>query len=664
MSEATTGRAFQVDLHGVVDLLARHLYSGPRVYLRELLQNGVDAITARRGTDPGAPSTVRLRPLPDGSLAVVDSGVGLTPAEAQELLATVGRSSKRDVDLGLAREEFLGQFGIGLLSAFMVADEIELVSRSARDPQAPAVRWRGHADGRYDLEELPAADLPAGSTVRLRPRRDMEHWLAGETVAALAAEFGSLLPVDVAVEVPLAVPGSAGAGSGAAGAGTPGGGGPGAGLPGGPDAVDAAALADPAPRPGHVWRRVTEPDLPWARAYPDEPSRTRALHQYAERALGFTPLAHLDLDVPLAGVTGVAYVLPAAVPPGGGGTHRVYLKRMLLGTRVEGLLPDWAFFVRCVIDASALRPTASREQLYSDEVLLATQEALADAIRTWTLRTLDSDTALARQLVATHHLAVRSLALTDDAMLDLATRILPYETTDGQLTLAQVLEQHSRVVYAATLEEYRRIAPVARAQGMAVVNAGYVYDADLLARLAERMPGDVRPLAAGDIAQVLTPVTPERELATLDAVRAGDEVLRPLDCELVLRTFEPAELPAVLLHDRDGDHQRELQRTVEAADDLWSDVLAGFARPAAARQLVLNDASPLVRDLLAAPPGAVAEAGLRSLYVSALLLAGEPLRSRDADLMTTSLAVLLRSGLPTAGDRDDTAGGPAGEDHA
>lgn len=621
-------KAFQVDLHGVVDLLARHLYSGPRVYVRELLQNGVDAITARRALDPSCPATVRLRPLADGSLLVVDSGVGLTRAEAEELLATVGRSSKRDLDLGLGREEFLGQFGIGLLSAFMVADRIELVSRSARAPDAPAVRWRGHADGSYDLVELPDADLPAGSTVRLRPRRDMEHWLAGETVAALAAEFGSLLGVDVAVEVPLPT-----------------------GVPG-----SDALPADGSPRPGHVWRRVSTPELPWARTYPDEPARARALARYCEETFGFTPLAHVDLSVPLAGVSGVAFVLPAAVPPGGGGSHRVYLKRMLLGSRVEGLLPEWAFFVRCVIDASGLRPTASREQLYTDEVLLATQEALAGAVRSWTLRTLDSSTALSRQFVGTHHLAVRSLALTDDTMLDLAARILPYETTDGPLTLAEVAEQHGRVVYAPTLEEYRRIAPVARAQGIAVVNAGYVYDADLLARLAARGRGglgEVRPLGAGDIAQVLAPVTPERELATLDAVRAGGAVLRPLDTDLVLRTFEPAELPAVLLHDRDGDHQRDLQAAMAEADDVWGDVLAGFAEPAAARQLVLNDASPLVRELLAAPPGDVPAAGLRSLYVSALLLSGEPLRSRDAELMTGSMAVLLRAGLRGDDDRTD-----------
>jgi molecular chaperone HtpG len=657
-------RAFQVDLHGVVDLLARHLYSGPRVYLRELLQNGVDAITARRAEDPGCPATVRLRPLPDGSLFVTDSGVGLTRAEAEELLATVGRSSKRDLDLGVGREEFLGQFGIGLLSAFMVADRIELVSRSARDPRAPAVRWRGHADGSYDLVELPDADLPAGSTVRLRPRRDLEHWLAGETVAALAAEFGSLLPVDVAVEVPLGTAPAA--------------------APGDADPADDLP-ADGAPRPGHVWRRISAPEAPWAREHPDEAARAQALARYCEQTLGFTPLASIDLSVPLAGVTGVAFVLPAAVPPGGGGSHRVYLKRMLLGTRVDGLLPEWAFFVRCVIDASGLRPTASREALYTDEVLLATQEALADAVRSWTLRTLESSTALARQFVSTHHLAVRSLALTDDTMLDLAARILPYETTDGTLTLAEVAQEHGQVVFAPTLEEYRRIAPVARAQGLAVVNAGYVYDADLLARLAARGPGrglgEVRPLGAGDIAQVLAPVAPERELATLDAVRAGGEVLRPLDTELVLRTFEPAELPAVLLHDRDGDHQRDLQAAMAEADDVWSDVLAGFAAPAAARRLVLNDASPLVRDLLDAPPGEVVAAGLRSLYVSALLLSGEPLRARDSELMTGSMSVLLRAGLAGsgAGPRggadegvpgglpgadDEAAGGPAGEERA
>ncbi|MBD7918462.1 HSP90 family protein [Cellulomonas sp. Sa3CUA2] len=612
------GRAFQVDLRGVVDLLARHLYSGPRVYLRELLQNGVDAITARRAVDPDAPATVRLRPGPDGTLEVTDTGVGLTPGQAEELLATVGRSSKRDLDLGLGREEFLGQFGIGLLSAFMVADEIELVSQSALDPPAPPVRWVGHADGRYDLTVLPVGSVAApGSTVRLRARRDMEHWAAAETVVALAQEFGSLLPVDVAVEVPL--PGAA----------------------------------------GTAWRRISEPVLPWRATYADDDARTAALAAYCERSLGFTPLAHIDLEVPLAGLSGVAYVLPTAVPPGAGSRHRVYLKRMLLGTQVEDLLPEWAFFVRCVVDASALRPTASREQLYTDDLLLAAQESLAAQVRAWTVATLTSPSDVSREVVTTHHLALRSLAVTDDEVLDLVAQVLPFETTDGQQTLAHVRDAHGDVLHTTRVEDYRRVAPVARAQGMTVVNAGYVYDADLLERLARRPGWRVRELQARDVAQVLEPLEPHRELEVLDQVQAARDVVRPLDCDLVVRRFAPEQVPAVLLEDRDGRHASDVRRTVAQADDLWGGVLAGFAGDTdePARRLVLNDDNPTVRRLLGVAPDApVLAAGVRSLYVTAVLLAGEPLRVREAELMNDAMAVLLDAGLAPGGTHvpDDT----------
>lgn len=588
------------------------------MYLRELLQNGVDAITARRAVDPDAPATVRLVPGPGATLEVVDTGVGLTPAQAEELLATVGRSSKRDVDLGLAREEFLGQFGIGLLSAFMVADEIELVSRSAVDADAPPVRWVGHADGRYELTELPAGSVPEpGSTVRLRARRDAEHWLAAETVVALAEEFGSLLPVDVAVRVP---------------------------LPG----TDATA-----------WRRVSEPELPWRASYRDEAARTAALHAYCERALGFTPLAHVDLDVPLAGLSGVAYVLPAAVPPGAGARHRVYLKRMLLGTQVTDLLPEWAFFVRCVVDSSVLRPTASREQLYTDDVLLAAQQALADQVRAWTVRTLSASGTLGRQVASTHHLALRSLALVDDEVLDLVAQVLPFETTDGVRTLADVRDDKGEVLHATRVEDFRRVAPVARAQGMTVVNAGYVYDADLLGRLAQRPGWQVRELRARDVAQVLDPLEPQRELEVLDQVRAARDVVRDLDCDLVVRRFAPAQVPAMLLEDRDGRHASDVRRTVAEADDLWGGVLAGLAEDVAepARRLVLNDDNPTVRRLLTAAPDApLLAAGVRSLYVTALLLAGEPLRVREAELMNDAMAALLDAGLAPGGTHvpDDT----------
>ena len=126
---------FQVDLRGMVDLLSHHLYASPRVYVRELLQNAVDAITARRAARAGrARASVRIEPpevTGDGTLRVHDTGIGLTEEQVHELLATIGRSSKRD-ELGFARHEFLGQFGIGLLSCFLVADEIRVADPGRR----------------------------------------------------------------------------------------------------------------------------------------------------------------------------------------------------------------------------------------------------------------------------------------------------------------------------------------------------------------------------------------------------------------------------------------------------------------------------------------------------------------------------------------------------
>lgn len=117
---------FQVNLHGIISLLSNNLYSGPQVFVRELLQNGVDALRARFGDGNWNDARIEMEVVVDGSgrptLIFQDNGIGLTEVEIHRFLATIGESSKRD-DLGAAREEFIGQFGIGLLWCFMVADD-------------------------------------------------------------------------------------------------------------------------------------------------------------------------------------------------------------------------------------------------------------------------------------------------------------------------------------------------------------------------------------------------------------------------------------------------------------------------------------------------------------------------------------------------------------
>ena len=596
----------------MVDLLSKHLYSGPQVYLRELMQNAVDAVTARRGVDPEAPSSIRIEVDDAGdappSLRVTDSGIGLTATDATELLATIGRSSKRDDDFGIGRMEFIGQFGIGLLAAFMVADRIVVRSRAAHDGAQP-ILWEGRADGTFQvsegLDEL--AQIPVGTEVLLVARRDAEHWLSGETVLQLAREYGSLLPFDIAVRVPVG---------------------------------DGGELA---------WRRITEPELPWRAAHPEPMARERSLAAYCEETFGFTPLAHIDLELPLAGASGVAFLLPQAVSPGSG-QHRVYMKRMLLGPRIDRVLPEWAFFVRAVVDTDALSPTASREQLHDDELLMTVRDALGSQIKAWVTSTLSTPTPLARSVLETHHLALRALAVTDTEMLELVAEVLPFETSDGPMTLADAAED-GEIVYASTTEAYRRVSAVARAQGLVVVNAGYVYDAELLERLGSRSGWRVRELQSEDLVQVLGVPDLAREVLAADALVRARAELADDDCDVILRSFAPYDVPAILLRDAEGEHRRELDRERAASPELWGGLLDAFAteRKRRSRTLVLNDSCAVARNLISAPAGSVFSAGLRSMYLSAVMLAGEGLRSRETSQFSESLGVLLAAALERGG---------------
>ena len=575
-------QAFQVDLRGVVDLLSRHLYASPRVYLRELLQNAVDAITARGG-DGG-----RVEIETDGgTLRVHDDGVGLTADEVHTLLATIGRSSKRD-ELGFHRHDFLGQFGIGLLSAFLVADEIEVVTRSARG--GDAVRWTGRSEGSYRVE--PAERDAPGTTVTLRARPGAGELLSPPVVAELARTYGSLLPVDLVVD----------------------------GVP------------------------VTGDGPPWKVTHRDPASRKRALERYCEDLYGFVPFDVVDLDVPEAGLTGVAFVLPRPVAPTARASHRVYLKRMLLAESVEGLLPEWAFFARCVVDAGELRPTASREALYEDELLDSARQGLGGALRQWLVRLAETDPGRLRAFLRLHQLGVKAMALHDDEMLRIVDRWLEYETSAGPMTLHEFRRRHPQGRFTGSVDEFRRLSAVAGAQGVGLVNGGYVHDLEIIERLPDLDP-DVRldRLDATELTTTFGVLDPAAELALRPFLAAAQRAVERLGCEVVVREFDPASLPALFLTSRDAQFREELTRAREEADELWADVLgavggtAGVERP----QLVLNHRNPLARRITSLDGDELVELAVQALYGQALLLGHHPLRPADTAVLNRSFIGLL-----------------------
>ena len=132
---------FQVNLEGIIDILANHLYSEEKVFIRELLQNATDAITARKKINPNFEGKIRVDVIDgDGTtpaqIVFEDNGIGLTKEEVHQFLSSIGSSIKRKTNkLAQNRADFIGQFGIGLLSCFMVTDEIVMVTRSVKSDE-------------------------------------------------------------------------------------------------------------------------------------------------------------------------------------------------------------------------------------------------------------------------------------------------------------------------------------------------------------------------------------------------------------------------------------------------------------------------------------------------------------------------------------------------
>lgn len=387
---------------------------------------------------------------------------------------------------------------------------------------------------------------------------------------------------------------------------------------------------------------VTDLPAPWDRPYPSPATRRVALARHCHDLFGFTPLDSIELTVPLAGIRGMAYVLPSAVSPATRATHRVHLKGMLLTERAEQLLPDWAFFVRCVLDTDSLRPTASRESLYEDETLAAVREALGEKIRSWLTGLAAGDPERLAAFLSVHHLGVKSLARHDRDMLRTMLPWLPFETTDGQLSLEEFAQRHPVVHFTRTVEEYRQVAPIASAQGVGVVNGGYTYDSDLVEALPSVRPGTVvAELDTDTVTAHLDAVDPADELALSGFLAAARARLDPLGCDVVLRAFRPLSVPALHLDDRSARHEQARAEAEAQADDLWAGILGSLRGSAPRARLVLNHLNPLIRRISSLGDPELIGTATESLYGQALLMAQRPLRPADSALLNRAFMGLL-----------------------
>lgn len=598
---------FQVNLSGIIDLLSKHTYSSPQVFIRELLQNGADAIVARTHLEPGfqGEMTIELSQADDGGRVLIfrDNGIGLTEEEVHLFLATIGQTSKRD-EAFVHRTDFIGQFGIGLLSCFVVSDDVVVRTRSAKD-NAKTIEWRGRADGTYTLT-IPDETLDVGTEVRVRAKEGSQEYFEAGTVRRLAHHYGSLLrfPIQFIKDEQFA------------------------------EDEEIILINDARP--------------PWEEEFTNKLFERDAYLNYGRNIFQIDFFDYVILRSSVGDVSGVAYVLPFSPSLAMKKTHRVYLKHMLLSEQTEGLLPDWAFFVKCVVNANDLRPTASREAFYEDETLAETRSALGRQLRKHLIDMADLNPSQLRMLIQLHFLSFKALAAEDDEFFQIFMKWLPFETNMGTTTLTEYIDEHKVLRYVADLDQFKQIAAIASAQSVCVINAGYVYDIQLLEKVQNLMPSvRLSEVNADSLLLSFKFLTIDEQNEVADFLTLASEILLPLKCKAEIRSFHPSDLPALYSAGPAALFKRSLDETKELVDGFWSSVLdemvSGIQLETLPR-LCFNYSNPVVYKVVRMGDEKLLRYSIQLLYVQAVLLSHRPLNVKELALFNEALLGLMDHG--------------------
>src|SRR5689334_14978907 len=172
---------FRAEVKQLLQILAHSLYTDREIFLRELISNASDALyrvqfemlTNHDVLDPEAELAIHVDVDDDAKTVTIrDSGIGMTREELIENLGTIAQSGARAsmerMEAG-QRSDIIGQFGVGFYSAFVVADEVTVISRSHR-PDAEAAQWRSSGGETFTLE--PAERAERGTTIILKLKDD------------------------------------------------------------------------------------------------------------------------------------------------------------------------------------------------------------------------------------------------------------------------------------------------------------------------------------------------------------------------------------------------------------------------------------------------------------------------------------------------------------
>lgn len=208
---------FQTEIKQLLHILSHSLYQNREIALRELISNASDSLNKLRHIQLSEEQyrddqtlEITLEPQADAKVLVIrDNGIGLTHDELVQNLGTIAHSGSKEFLKSLAQRaeggestpgselSLIGQFGVGFYSSFMLAEKVEVITRSYREQTG--WRWESDGSGRFTITPV-EGDVPRGAQIKLHLKEEMLEFTDPTRLKFIVRKYSTFVPHPIKLE--------------------------------------------------------------------------------------------------------------------------------------------------------------------------------------------------------------------------------------------------------------------------------------------------------------------------------------------------------------------------------------------------------------------------------------------------------------------------------
>ena len=474
----TTGK-INVSVENIFPLIKKFLYSDHEIFLRELISNGTDAtLKLKHLTSIGEAKVEYGNPIIEvkidkegKKLHIIDQGLGMTADEVEKYINQVAFSGAEeflDKYKDSAKDSgIIGHFGLGFYSAFMVAEKVEIITKSFKDE--PAAHWTCDGSPEFTLE--PADKTDRGTEIVLHIAEDSLEFLEEAKIRELLNRYNKFMPIPIKFGTKTET------------------------LP-----LPEGAAEDAKPETIEVDNIINNPNPAWTKqpAELNEEDYKKFYHelypmQFEEPLFSI----HLNVDYPF-NLTGILYF-----PKLGSDLQiqkdkiQLYQNQVFVTDNVEGIVPEFLTMLKGVIDSPDIPLNVSRSGLQADAAVKKISNYITRKVADKLKALFNDNRADFEQKWNDIKIVLEYGMLSEDKFYEKAGAFVLYPTVDDKyFTLDELKEQLKEkqtdkdnklvLLYANNKEAQHSYIEIAKEKGYEVL----LLDSPIISHLIQKIEGD------------------------------------------------------------------------------------------------------------------------------------------------------------------------------